>query len=477
MDNKEGISRLTGRFVSEETEAEYQDFVFERNLSTNKIGIALGVTLFALYSVLDIFNLVYPTHAILVRLACAALGYSFLVAIANFPSAARLHEVFTAIIVTVVGLVINFIIWIEPSLDNAYYVGLIQVAVVLSFLLRMRFVLSTGALFCIFVTFVIAVHNKPDQKEALLQIVVILTMFTLCTFGMYLLERYRRIDFLKTRLIERQNAQLKRMLEDVRLDNARKVAALNTLVHFVRTPIHQISGFTDVVMNALSQAAEEKGALPPDCLKSVGYIKNASNELAGNVAKLLAYYRLDESSVQGKPAPVPLYEMARDFKEEIAPDIECAFSGEKIEIMNHIEPIRIALSSLAQAYNEKAGTISRLDIALSQTPDGAAIVIVDDGPGHTPEEFCELAKPLTKLDRYLTSDGSAMPMAVRTAARAAEVCGGALTYEPAPGANRLTLRLKDLTADLARADEPEPEPESLDESGEAATPLPAVGAL
>ncbi|MBB5517470.1 sensor histidine kinase [Amphiplicatus metriothermophilus] len=470
------INRWTGKFASDELEAEFQSHIFDVNRRHNFLAVAIALPLISGYVLLDSTVLEHAGFAIALRLSVIAFCAALLVTM-KIPSLSRHHELVTATIIFLLGLVMNAIVWKEPSLGHNYYVGLIQGGVFISFLLRVGIIKLYSILISTYLIFLIVSQGKGQPEEAILQAVVLLTMFSLCGFGSNLLERHRRTEFLQARTIERQNAQLKRMLEDIRLDNARKVAAMNTLVHFVRTPIHQISGFTDVVMNALSQAAEEEGKLPPDCLKSVGYIKNASNELAGNVAKLLAYYRLDDGAAQGRPAPAPLHEMARDFKEQIAPEIECAFSGEKIEIMSHVEPIRIALSSLAQAYNEKAGAISRMDVVLARAPEGAAIVIVDDGPGHTPEEFRELAKPLTKLDRYLTSDGSAMPMAIRTAARAAEVCGGALTYEPAPGANRLTLRLKDLApAEGEAAGEAAPAPAPDAESAETAPALRAAGA-
>ncbi|MEL7486358.1 MAG: ATP-binding protein, partial [Pseudomonadota bacterium] len=58
-----------------------------------------------------------------------------------------------------------------------------------------------------------------------------------------------------------------------------------------------------------------------------------------------------------------------------------------------------------------------------------SVIISDNGPGIPPEVFQTSVKPLTEIDNYLSGDGSSPKMGLRTAARAMEICGGALAFD------------------------------------------------
>ena len=289
------------------------------------------------------------------------------------------------------------------------------------------------------VGFIAAVSGKSDAEQAVLQTVVLTTMFSICAFGIYLSERLRRSDFLKTRLIARQNDKLNEMLADVRLDNLRKVAAMNLLVHFVKTPVHQIVGFTDIITRALEAGA---GEASKDSLEGARFIKSASRELSQNVSRLLAYYRLDEG-VAGPPSNlVELDSLIRDYAEHLPDGFKVRFDCDKVAIVSRQTIVNAALAALVDHYSTDSAR-GALEIQLRRSADGAELNAVDDGPLLSQEEFACLTKPLDKLDHYLTANGSSMPMALRTAARAAELCGGYLSWRSEGGRNRLTLALKD----------------------------------
>ncbi|HXI87516.1 MAG TPA: hypothetical protein VNH64_08655, partial [Parvularculaceae bacterium] len=275
------------------------------------------------------------------------------------------------------------------------------------------------------------------------EMIVLSSMCATCTFGIYILQRYRRTDFLKTKTIARQNEQLAGMLADAQLDNERKLAALNTLIHFVKTPIHQIVGFTDLIVKGLQGAP---GQNVESQLEHAQFVKSASADLSANVARLLAYYRLDEEVKGEAPAKVSLASALDDFKDLVEAKVECAIESRPPELVSHAGPIRVAITSLASLCTAEESEIKTALIQWRDNKRGGIDLIFDfDGPTLTDERFADLTQPLTKLTNYLTSEGRAMPMTLRTVARAADICGGRFTYRREGRRNIFTLSLVDLS--------------------------------
>ena len=379
---------------------------------------------------------------------------------------ARFHESLTVSVVILFGAVMNVIIGAEGSLENDYYVGLVQAAVILSFLLRVGLRPSVGALFLLLSGFALAAVQSPDEKEITLQIVVLATMFLTCAFGIYFIERYRRTAYLQAKTIEVQNAQLAGMLEAAEADNRRKIAAMNTLVHFVRTPVHQIVGFTDVVVAELQAA----GDAARESLEHAERIRSAAGELSNNVARLLTSHRLDEAHLS-PPERIGLRDLFDDLRYELEDAYETvdAPTSAAGALLNHRSALTTAVEALGAFFKERAreaGPARKVAIAFAIDDRGVLLTLADDGQAMSAEDFAGAAAPLTALSDYLSMTGSRMPMALRTAVRAIEVCGGHLVQAPEPPAGG-GLAVEAFIPNLPPAtDDPEAAARDSDEAGE-----------
>lgn len=443
MQETEKVSPWTARFTSRETEAAYLDFVFRGNINNNFRSLFILFPLYAAYSIIDLTTLQNPIEGAAIRLSAAS---TCIVAFALMKVRAleRHHEYILSVMLLILGSAISLIIAREPGLANSYYVGLIQGGVITCFLFRIEFIKTFVSMLLIIAGFGWALLQDKPAQEAALQFVIITTMYALCLFGIYFLQRFRRTDFLKTRLIAEQNEQLNAMLAEARIDNARKVAAMNLLVHFVRTPIHQIVGFTDVLTSSLDADGREQA--PKDCIESAGFIRSASRELFKNVSQLLVYYRLDEKASAPAAEIVELHGLIEDFSEELPSSIKTHRRLDRVAIVTRREIVVDAVKSLCTYYAEAPNPPQRLDFRLERVGDHACITISDDLPLLGDQEFERQTRPLDKLDHYLTANGTSMPMALRTAARASELAGGALQWRAQNGRNLFALTLRDYAA-------------------------------
>jgi signal transduction histidine kinase len=412
------IRRFSGKFVSKELEAEFNAAIRGGNLRHNFGVIAIALPLNALYALFDPHMLVDADFALQTRLAAFALSTALLCGFATRQGRRR-HEWLAAAIMLVLGAAMNAIMWNEPNLANNYYVGLIQGGVFISFLLRLSLPKLLVTLAVTFATFVAIAYSKGQPDDAALQTTALATMYAICAFGAYLFERHRRTEFAQARTIATQNAQLGAMLEDVRLDNERKLAAMNVLVHFVKTPIHQIVGFTGLIADSLKSL---ENAAFAEQIEHAEFVRRASADLSANVAKLLTYYRLDEQVAKARPERTSLKDMLEDLRAALREDFECVLRGDAPDVLTYAAPLQVALGSLAEHFRKARP--SWIEITVTAEAESARLRVVDNASPLSKEAFLEQIKPLTRIDAYLQTDGSAMPMALRTVARAIEICGG-----------------------------------------------------
>jgi len=431
---QERLNRLTTRFASAETEARYQRFIQPDNLKIHRWALGLGIVFFALYAIYDFNVLTNHIQAVEFRLGASAIAALALVLMFR-PAFHRHYENLSCLAVLAMGVGINLIIAIEPNLDNTYHVAFIQGAVFVCFFLRMDFLKSVLVMLSYLGGIVLALSTSQQQnEEAFVQPIVLFTMFLVCGFGSYLLQVIRRNDFLKTQKIENQNEQLNDLLSEAQRDNERKIAALNMLVHFIKTPLHQITGFSDILVNATGAASGDESA------ENARYIKNATVNLTKSVNGLLNYHRLDEAESRAEAERVGIESVIDDFS-ELLPDNVSLSRGEVAagSVMADPEILRAALNSFVEHYGD-ARTGATKVVVSSETSGGKLFLSLRDNGGVlSAAQFEDLVQPLTQMNSYLSQTGDDMPMALRTVARAVEIIGGDLSHAAVADGNRMEI--------------------------------------
>ncbi len=426
------IDRWTSAFVSRDTEAAFRKFIYAGNLRNNYIALTIGLITHGLYGVLDILNFgPAASEGMIIRLTSVFAGFALL-GVMRFGGLERHHESFAAIITVIVGLSINGIIFFVTDLNNGYYVAFIQTGVFACCLIRIGFVKPVAVLATFLAGFIFVSLKKGPYDEALLQIYILLSMSVILGFAAYLLQRYRRQDFIKSQIIEMQNQRLSEMLADTRRDNERKVAALNILLHIVRTPVHQISGFADLVMSQLKDAENE--APVGDCLESARYIKTASDDLRAGVSKLLRYHQLDEAWRSPEIEALPVLELLQDATAHLPENVEVAITGNVKTVNADRRVIEAVVENIVQNLTWVETETPKLEIDVSEDDDNVVFTFRDNGGGIPEDVFARATRPLTEIKNYLSGDGGNLTMGLRTAARAIDIAGGQLDYRRQDGA-------------------------------------------
>lgn len=428
------INPWTACFQSRKTEAAYQGFVFKRNLRANFWGATLGLILFISYIFSDFIDSARPTETATIRLVAFVLCVIILASFTHKEFAKR-NDFATLAIFLIMSTSMDAIIWLQRGAEHTYYIGLIQGSILFGILLRLKFVSMLIGFSLALAGFIFATFSNDAFATAMLQLVNVGGVAAVCLLGVYLLNRYQRADFLKTQLIEEQNEQLQGLLEAAQQDNERKIAALNLLVHYIKTPLHQITGFSDILVNSIG------GTQGGEPVENAKYIKNATVNLTKSVNGLLNYHRLDEVESRNAPEPVAASTIVEDFTELLHGDIEYSKGDiDKGSINADPEILRAAVNGLTDHYSEECNGTTRIVISASNVDGAMALTIRDDASILSAAQYEDLVQPLTQIKTYLGHSGGEMAMALRTVARAVEIAGGDMVHSALADGNRYVLK-------------------------------------
>ena len=437
MEKTDSINWISACFDDPEREKEFQAFAFRRNLRSNIVGVLIGIVLIALYAFAEFVDSPAPSIGIVLRAAIVLVAATLLISLFNKHAMER-REIIFVVIATLMGAATNLNIYLQPTLDNTFYLGIIQGYIMFSLLLRLKSTSIASMIIVTQLTFMAIVFSKHDIQNAILQSANTFVIGLICIAGVYLLQRFQREDFLKSRTIEDQNKQLRKLLTSAERDNERKIAALNLLVHFVKTPLHQINGFSDLLVSSLASADNIENE---QCKDSARYIKQATTDLSRSVNNLLEYHRLDEFESVIAPEAISVATTIDDFEYAVEESVDVTTKRTDAKCLADVALLRVTFDSLARYYaNPKTGA-QKLSISIEQDNQTVSIILEDDGNAKGRASFEEDTKPLTEIDNYLTSAGDRLPMALRTAHRALALSNCEFTFEECETGNRLIIVL------------------------------------
>jgi signal transduction histidine kinase len=237
------------------------------------------------------------------------------------------------------------------------------------------------------------------------------------------------------RAFERMRLQL------AQLDDARRAFIANAS-HELRTPIFSLGGFLELLADEDLDEATRREFL--------AVMAEQVERLRKLAIDLLDLSRLDAGAVQLEPEAVPLDRLATELGDEFA--ALAAQQGRELEVST-------GDARLVLATRDRVLQIGRalVDNALLHTPDGTRVRIVargatlaveDDGPGIPADDHERVFVRFTRLERS-RSTGTGLGLAI--ARELAELMGGRLWLQSAPGRTRFVL---DLPEPPSEADAP-----------------------
>jgi two-component system, OmpR family, sensor kinase len=218
------------------------------------------------------------------------------------------------------------------------------------------------------------------------------------------------------------------------LDSARK-SFIATASHELRTPIFSLAGFVELLQD--EELDEETRA------QFLAQIREQTDRLQRLSADLLDLSKLEAGSLDLRPEPTDVGELAREVTTEFTPAL--AQHDSHLELRLRRSPIR------AVCDPERVGQIMRIliDNALAHTPPGTDIFVSaahEDGTVRLAVRDNGLGIKRTTLNRifepfYTSNDAQGSGLGLTIARELAEQMDGRLAVESVPGRTVFTFEL------------------------------------
>ncbi len=423
MDARRKISLFTCRFSDSTLESAYQEYMLTRHAIFDRFALAVGLFVYLSYSVMDLFVLERAEQAILLRFAGTATCGVVLALVHFRLFAARLDRLIPVMIVFL-GAILNVIIFVEPSIANNYFIGLIQIAVFISFMLRAGFISSSAALIFLLGGYLLAISDKNlfGTVQLSAQIYFLVMMFASCSAGIYILERYRRTLFLNARIIDEQNVQLERMIEELERTVSRKSALLKVFAHVMKTPVHQIVGFLQVVRREIDESASGQHNS-----ENISYAQAAAADLRQRVDEMVDYHFVDNIAKTSEVDELELFDIIEEYFFDQIEAGTLKLTGTKQVAVADRQLFLLAVKHIRAYFMERKDSLLAIEI-LRGAAGESIIDFQADELDFTQDRFRAMTCHLNAIENYLSGEGANPEMALRTAARAIERSGGALCF-------------------------------------------------
>jgi len=278
----------------------------------------------------------------------------------------------------------------------------------------------------------------------------------LIAFGLYLVRqnRLRAAHELELederRKLRATNAELVRNKERAEAANRAKSAFLANMSHELRTPLNAIIGFSEMLMGG------HAGALPPKQREYLESVRDSGAHLLTVINDIL-----DLAKIEAGHFELRLIEQVRpdDLARSCADLLRETARARDIELLVDMQP---ALPEIdADAARVRQIMLNLLDNAIKFSPDGGKVsltvwqagegmvefVIVDDGPGMSPDEARTALQPFGQIEDGLTRSHNGTGLGLPLAQRLSEIHGGSLRIDSEKGTGtRVVVRLPEAAA-------------------------------
>ncbi|MEM9235050.1 MAG: HAMP domain-containing sensor histidine kinase, partial [Pseudomonadota bacterium] len=359
----------------------------------------------------------------------------------------------TVAIVATVSVSFAFIMAAIGSASPPYYVGLIQLAVQFSAVARLNFRVCAGLLGFMTLTLFFATRGFPAGVDLLTGQVLVISIFIGSAAGNYFLERNRRMEFVTYREREHFYARVKEMAEDAERSVDRKNALLNVLGHVVKTPLHQIIGYAQIIeqTDAETEADQETRSFASE-------IYRAGTTLSHQSQRLLDYSRADAGLLPASPQTTTPARVVREaiYRHEDPADakrIKLEIDCEENDIVIDPRHMTRALDELIDNAVRYCPPGSTVRISSTRTAAGTVISIADNGPGIVEANFDLAGEALRQVEDVRKLGGDKLGIGVSLSRTLARISGGALYFSSIPDKGSLAqILIPDCKIDDLRAE-------------------------
>jgi signal transduction histidine kinase/CheY-like chemotaxis protein len=230
-------------------------------------------------------------------------------------------------------------------------------------------------------------------------------------------------------------AELDEKAEHLRRADEMKTRFLSNMSHEFRTPLNSV-----LAIGRLLQQRTD-GDLTPEQEKQVGFILKAAQDLTELVDDLLDLAKVEAGKISVRPAEFELERLFGALRGMLRPLLVTETVKLVFDDATHIPPLytdegkvsQILRNFLSNALKFTEHGEVRLSAALS--PDGQRVVlsVADTGIGIAPEDQARIFEEFGQVEHAMQRKVKGTGLGLALSRRLAEVLGGTITVQSAPG--------------------------------------------
>lgn len=413
------IDWVRARFADAYTENKFVHHLIAEGFGREKLMQALGTFVFIAYGALDALVVGDLSQEFLTVRFLIAAPVAFGVICLSWLRPLRRHfGLATSVALLIYASTIIYMVYRMPGPDAPpYIIGVLVVLIFTSCLMRINFVYAgpTYALIAAVYCAALLAKETASREEIVSGYFFMISVTAVAIGTIYLQERRARETWLAAELRERDASVIRHLLLEATAADRSKTNFLSIVTHELRTPLHQIIGFSEVV-----RGQPELAEAP----KYLDQIIVSANELLKKLSKMLRYadaaagklrMELEECDI------VDIIDRVREETRKSAANRSISVNiGDVAPAILHVDShhTAYAIQNIVENAIEasKPGSIVSIKGALTASGD-YCLQISDFGCGMTEAQISGAFQPFGQseagLARYREGLGLGLPIANR----------------------------------------------------------------
>lgn len=431
-------NNFTATFADPALELSYRAFLYEYGSPRERTVQLLAVALFLFYGALDVLAVGgFASEFLIIRFFIVAPIIIISVFLTSLPSCKKYVEWTSALGLAVCSAAIIYMIHRMP-MEGAppYIVGLLFCMIFTACLLRIRFViamptyLGIAAAYCLG----LALRNDVPQAQAAAGYFFMLSVTVVAGVAIYVQESRAREVWLRNLQRKIDAERIENLLIEATAADRSKINFLSILTHELRTPLHQIIGFSEVMKNQISTGDRA------NLIDEVEQVLGSARRLLEKIGQMLRYADATAGKLNYSIDKVPLTEVVEQAWDQIAP----AADKRSITIdTSKVSPAIVEIDSHHTLY----AISSIVENALNASPEGSAITmegeprsdslyelrIIDNGAGMSRQAIAAAFKPFEQNEPVRSRSREGLGLGLATASHLLRGQQGDLSIESTVG--------------------------------------------